>query len=133
MGKLSYLGLGTVKVTVTVYTQDGGSASSSASTRVVASEQADGPLVTPPEKDTVVGGEDFTFTVASQDAEQIAARYYRVGNPNNVNYRDLSVGGDETSWMTYLYSEKGTYAYSFCVKKNGVWSVWSDEIYITLE
>ena len=129
------LPLGSLTISVTAYT-DSGSSSSTKTVRVLSSDLADAPQVTPPEKTTLSGYDRYSFSLDTNGAESAAVRYYRIGNPNGVQYQDITVGDTGSAkWNTYLYSwdEKGTYAYSFSVKKNGVWSNWSDEIYITLE
>lgn len=126
------LPLGTLKIHVDAYLGDVQS-TGYANTRVIAGNRPAAPAVTPPEKTTVPSGTYLVFSVDGNGAEQAAVRWYPVGETNSVSYNEISISESGTAeWTTWWYSDTA-YIYSFCVKKNGVWSQWSSGIEITPE
>ncbi len=52
----------------------------------------------------------------------IVARYFSVGNANDINYSTKIIrdGQNETVWQLYDYGANCRYSFSVC--KNGIWS-----------
>ena len=75
-------------------------------------------------KNEVMINERFMFTIDTENADALR---YRVGsNTNSINVLE-----DETQWSSYQYS-KGIYEYQFAIRRNHIWSAWSDPIVITV-
>ena len=91
----------------------------------IAGDRPDAPNVSVDNPDVKVY-ERFKFTI---DTENVEALVYRVGTGSAYN---INVLEDTTEWTAYQYNA-GNYEYRFAVKRNGVWSAWSDpkEIRVT--
>ncbi len=89
------------------------------------------PSVTPPESTTVASGSYVSFVINSSEAEMIVVRYFTPGNTNDISYSTKAAqeGQDETTWS--LYFSGSVQKYSFAVRKDGVWSEWSEFITIS--
>ena len=129
------LPIGSLRIRVSVYGPDGGSTTVSRNLAVTDAQLPESPQVTPPEQTTVSRQTYFYFTVQTEGATKAAVRYYRIGSPNDLSISEFSAstGESETSWRGYQYSGGNTYAYSFAVQKDGVWSEWSSFTEITIE
>lgn len=137
-GTTTFLGyrlpVGKLRIDVEAYSSANGYSKSSGQTEVVSGVQPDAPVVTPPENTTVAAQEYYTFAIDTAGAERGVVRYYRIGAPNDLSYSTFSVSGqDTTSWRSYSYNGGNTYAYSFAVQIDGVWTQWSEFIEITVE
>lgn len=137
-GEVTILGyrlpVGSLRVDVEAYSSANGYSETSRFVEVVSAVQPDAPVVTPPQSTTVAPQEYFTFSVDTAEVERVAVRYYRIGAPNDLNYSNFSVSGEATtSWRDYWYNGGNTYAYSFAVQVDEVWSQWSEFIEITIE
>lgn len=135
-GEITFAGyllpLGTLKIQVTATVSDVQSIGY-AYTTVNAGNRPAAPTVIPPEKTTVPQDAYLVFSVDATGAEQAAVRSYPVGNTNSVSYEDINISANGTAtWRTWWYSDTAR-IYSFCVKKDGVWSAWSSGIEITPE
>lgn len=89
------------------------------------------PTVTPPENTTVASGSYVSFVIGSSETDTIAVRYFTPGNTNGISYSTKAAqeGQNETSWS--LYFSGSARKYSFAVRKDGVWSEWSEFITIS--
>lgn len=135
-GEITFAGyllpLGTLKIQVTATVSDVQSIGY-AYTSVNAGNRPAAPTVVPPEKTTVPQDAYLVFSVDATGAEQAAVRSYPVGNTNSVSYEDINISANGTAtWRTWWYSDTAR-IYSFCLKKDGVWSAWSSGIEITPE
>ena len=124
---------GAVRVEVDAYGANGARSETTGFVTVQAASLPDAPTVTPPEDTAVSPQDSFTFRIATQGASRGAVRYYRVGSPNDIYYREFTVNGDSTTWRDSWYNADNTYAYSFAVLTGGVWSDWSAPVEITIE
>ena len=126
---------GSIRINVTVYGQNGSSRTVTKNLTVTMAQQPESPTVTAPEQTTVSSQTNYYFDIQTEGAELGAVRYYRIGNPNELSMQNFSVSTTEstTTWRGYQYSGGNTYAYSFAVLKDGVWSEWSSFIEITVQ
>lgn len=137
-GEVTILGyrlpVGSLRVDVEAYSSANGYSETSQALTVVSAVQPDAPVVTPPESTTVAAQAYYTFAVETSSAEKVVVRYYRIGAPNDLNYSTFNPSGaTTTSWRDYRYNSGNSYAYSFAVQVDGVWSQWSEFIEITIE
>lgn len=98
--------------------------STSEKTFFITGERPDSPAVSV-DKEAVRVNEYCTFTIDTPNAERIRYSIYNYSS----NY--INVLEDETQWTTYFYSS-GSYECRFAVKRNGIWSAWSEPIEITV-
>lgn len=123
-----------VRVQVTAHGSNGASSKASVTLKVTAASLAAAPAVTPPEGGSVAADSYAAFTVETAGAELAAVRYYRVGSPNDVTCQSFNVSGsDVTQWKTYLYNSGATWAFSFAIQVDGVWTSWSDFYQVSVE
>lgn len=126
---------GSFQIKVTVYGANGSSQTTTRKLTVTEAALPASPVVVPPEETAVSPQTYYYFNIQTEGATMAAVRYYRIGSPNDLSMQDFSVSATEstTSWRGYQYSGGNTYAYSFAVLKDGVWSEWSSFIEITIQ
>lgn len=126
------LPVGSLTVEVSAYSSIGGYSKANKSLTVVSAAQPAAPAVTAPE--SAASGEYFTFTIGTEGAEKVVARYYRIGSPNDLNYSVFNASGSATTdWRQNRYNSGESYGYSFAVCVDGVWSQWSTFAEVTIE
>jgi len=124
---------GAIRIQVEANGADNGNSKVDKTAVVLSTEQPSAPAVILPEDTTVDVQTSFTFHIETKGADRAVMRYYRVGAPNSVTYSEFSVAGNEsTAWQDSWSSGGRTYAYSFAVQKNGVWSKWSPYAEMTI-
>ena len=114
---------GEYRIKVWAYSNDYAT-SISEKTFSITGERPDAPTVSV-DKETARVNEYCTFTIDTSNAERLRYSIYDYSS----NY--IYVLEDETQWTTYFYSS-GSYECRFAVKRNGIWSAWSEPIEITV-
>lgn len=110
---------------VRVYaSSDGYATSVSEKTFTITGLKPTAPAVTV-DRSEVKAREKYCFTVDTKNADLLCYRISR-GGTNRIN-----VFEDETQWETYSYNS-GIFEYRFAVRREGVWSVWSDPIIVNV-
>lgn len=121
---------GYVRVQVTANGKNGSSSTVSQTLKIEAATLPAAPAVTPPASSSVASGEYITFAVDATGADKCVVRYYRIGSPNDLYYSTFDAGKE---YRTYSTNSGATYAFSFAVRVNGVWSSWSDFTEINID
>lgn len=128
-----YFSPGRYRVVVSAY-GSGGSSSTEAEVTVVAATRPGAPAATADSNEGRLNV-SYGFTIPSTLADQVAVRYYREDDTNNVTYKTITATGDSTRWLHRQYSAGyvgTTWNYSFAVQVGGVWSTWSSALPVTI-
>lgn len=125
--ELFYLGYeiepGEYRIKVWAYSNDYAT-STSEKTFSITGEKPDAPAVSV-DKETIGIEEYCTFTIDTSNTEWLRYSIY------NSSSEYINVLEDETQWTTHFYSS-GSYECRFTVKRNGIWSAWSEPVEITV-
>ena len=125
------LPVGTAKLSVTVYGQNGRN-NAETTVDVTAGTQPTRPEIAPLSR-TETAGNPFSFDIPAEEADRLAVRYYRSGNSNDVYYNDFEADGDSTAWTDGdRYTPGEVWKYAFARRVNSVWSGWSAICTVTI-
>ena len=100
---------------------------------LISAERPAAPAVTPPDNTTVSWFSYVPFTIENADADLIAVRYFTPGNTNNLNYNTKAIQDGQTETVWSLYIDASARKYSFAVRKDGMWSEWSEFVTVTAQ